>query len=460
MSLAANVCLLLSEWISFLLVAVPPRSRQTFVELLIGCLLNPEGWVTRAIGAIRREAHWTTYYKLIERANVSVTELSLRLLQLVLRVCPAELVTLILDDTLVPRCAKVGPGISIKHDHSHKANRPTFLNCQCWVTLALVVRVRLGSALTVPIRSWLVEESGQRGKLWVARQLMDSVRGHVKGVRLLIDAWFMRRTLILPLLEQQVRIIGQVRRDTALFLPPEPEPKRRGRKRKYGRRIDAVVLEALPVQAMELMLYGTVQRVRVRSVRAVARFLKGLPVRAVWCEMFLSDHTWSRPRLILATETNLSAQQVVEIYSERWGDRALVSQPEALVGSGQSVAAVEGCPGTVDADSFHGLRVDATARPAVVAVLSADGHRPLEKGCHDHRGPFRSMAAHAIYRTSRARRLRPEVRSIRDARPRPGSAFAVLSPSHPASASVGACLCPVGQPTPPGKSRPVGEACV
>jgi hypothetical protein len=211
-------------------------------------MLNPEGWVTRAIGAIRREAHWTTYYKLIERANVSVTELSLRLLQLVLRVCPAELVTLILDDTLVPRCVKFGPGISIKHDHSHKANRPTFLNSQCWVTLALVVRVRLGSALTVPIRSWLLEESGQRGKLWVARQLMDSIRGQVKGVRLLIDAWFMRSSLILPLLEQQVRIIGQVRRDTALFLPPEPEPKRRGRKRNYGRRIDPAVLEALPVQ--------------------------------------------------------------------------------------------------------------------------------------------------------------------------------------------------------------------
>jgi AraC-like DNA-binding protein len=78
MSLAAAVCVLLSEWISFLLVAVPPRSRRTFGELLIGCMLNPEGWVTRAIGAICREAHWTTYYKLIERAHVSVAELSVR----------------------------------------------------------------------------------------------------------------------------------------------------------------------------------------------------------------------------------------------------------------------------------------------------------------------------------------------------------------------------------------------
>jgi DDE superfamily endonuclease len=319
MPLAASVCALLSQWVSFLLVAVPPRSRRTFAELLIGSMLNPEGWVTRAIGAISREAHWTTYYKLIERAQVPVGDLSVRLLQLVQRVFPSELVNLIIDDTLVPRCAKTGAGISIKHDHSHKANRPTFLNSQCWVTLALVVRVRLGSALTVPLRSWLVEESGQRGKLWVARQLIDSIRAYVKDARLLIDAWFMRKTLILPLLEQRVRIIGQVRRDTALYFLPQPEPRRRGRKRKYGLRIDATVLDALPATVLELTLYGKVQPVRVRSAIALARFLKGLAVRVVWCEMRQSDNTWSRPRLLLATETELSAQQVVEIYAERWG---------------------------------------------------------------------------------------------------------------------------------------------
>jgi len=319
MSLTASVCLLLSEWISFLLVAVPPRSRRTFVELLIGCMLNPEGWVTRAIGAICREAHWTTYYKLIERAHVSVADLSIRLLQLVQSVFPTDVANLIIDDTLVPRTAKTGPGISVKHDHARKANRPTFINSQCWVTLALVVRVRLGSALTVPIRSWLVEESGQRGKLWVARQLIDSIRGHVKDARLLIDAWFMRKSLILPMLEQRVRIIGQVRRDTVLCLPPEPEPKRRGPKRKYGPRVNAAMRDILPAQEMELMLYGKVQRVRIRSVIAMARFLKGLPVRAVWCEMQQDDGTWSRPRLILATETDLTAQEVVEIYATRWG---------------------------------------------------------------------------------------------------------------------------------------------
>ncbi|MDO8788263.1 MAG: hypothetical protein Q7J42_09375 [Sulfuritalea sp.] len=68
-----------------------------------------------------------------------------------------------------------------------------------------------------------------------------------------------------------------------MFLPPKP--KRRGRKRKYGQRIDAALLDMLPMTEMELTLYSKSQRVRLRSVIAIARFLKELPVRAVWCEM-------------------------------------------------------------------------------------------------------------------------------------------------------------------------------
>ena len=49
MSLAASVCVLLSQWISFLLVAVPSRSRRALVELLIHC--------ERAFGVRVPESH-------------------------------------------------------------------------------------------------------------------------------------------------------------------------------------------------------------------------------------------------------------------------------------------------------------------------------------------------------------------------------------------------------------------
>jgi len=109
------------------------------------------------------------------------------------------------------------------------------------------------------------------------------------------------------------------------------------------------------------------------------------------------------------------------------GYRALVPQPEALVGCDQSVAAVEGSLGTVDADSLHGVCLDAIARLEAVGGLSADGDRALAQGRHDHGGTVWPADADSIYRTSRKKRLRPEVGEFRDAFPRPGSAFAVLS---------------------------------
>ena len=66
MSYAQTARLCLSSWITHLLTAVPMRSRATFVELLC----SPEGWVTRAICAITRRKHWTTYYKLLERGSL------------------------------------------------------------------------------------------------------------------------------------------------------------------------------------------------------------------------------------------------------------------------------------------------------------------------------------------------------------------------------------------------------
>lgn len=184
MNLLHAVRCALSEWLSFLLAAVPPRSHRTFCELLFGCLLSPQGWVTRAIGAITRGSHWTTYYKLIERAGISVSDLSERLLSLVLGVFPQRVATFVIDDTLVPRCSSQAPGVAVRHDHARKANRPPFLNGQCWVTLALVVRPtrRLGTQ-SVPLRSPLVDSISQPGKLLIALDLIESLRGQWQRAR-------------------------------------------------------------------------------------------------------------------------------------------------------------------------------------------------------------------------------------------------------------------------------------
>lgn len=128
----------------------------------------------------------------------------------------------------------------------------------------------------------------------------------------------MRRRLILPLLDRTIHVIGQVRRDTALFLPPPARHSGRGRPRKYGARLTQEQIAALPMTERELFLYGKMQRVRLRSARVGARFLKGLLVHAVWCEMQQKEGTWSAPRLLIATETYLNATTLVSLYAKRW----------------------------------------------------------------------------------------------------------------------------------------------
>jgi hypothetical protein len=310
----------LSLWISYLLSAVPKRSRATFVELLCACLVSPDGWVTRAISAICRRKHWTTYYKLIERGSVRIVPLARALFSLVLSLMAPDSIVLVIDDTLVPRSSLSAPGCGIRFDHAKKINRPDYLLCQNWVTLGLSCVSAEGRKWVLPILSRLVPTAGNRNKLTLALALIRALAPAAKlPVRVLFDSWFMRARLVLPLLRRGFQVIGQARCDTALFLPPTPHAGR-GRPRKYGDKLTAERINALPTITLTLNLYGKPQSVRLHSIVALARFLNGLPVCAVWCEFFDADNnSWSKPRLLLATESGLSAETVLRLYARRWG---------------------------------------------------------------------------------------------------------------------------------------------
>ena len=130
MSYAQMAGLCLSSWIARLLTAVPLRSRATFVELLCGGLISPEGWVTGAISAITRGRHWTTYCNLLERGSLRTLRIPQALFELVASVLPAAILILAIDDTLVPHQSENAPGSAMRHDHARKTIRPQFLQAQ------------------------------------------------------------------------------------------------------------------------------------------------------------------------------------------------------------------------------------------------------------------------------------------------------------------------------------------
>src|SRR3954464_7732421 len=87
--------------------------------------------------------------------------------------------------------------------------------------------------------------------------------------------------------------------------------------RKYGPRMTPERVEALPVHRSARILYGRFEVVRYRSCRVAARFLKGRGVRAVWVRLERPDRP-SEEHLLLCTDPDLPAPEVITSYAKRW----------------------------------------------------------------------------------------------------------------------------------------------
>ena len=137
----------------------------------------------------------------------------------------------------------------------------------------------------------------------------------------------MRRIFIESMLNRGFDVIGQVRIDTRLYdVPKTPSKKQRGRPRKYGEKYTPKRMAHLKRIEVTLSLYGKDQVVRYRSQRVKARFLDGRLVRAVWCEFKADDGDYKKASLLLSTDTNVTAEQVIESYARRWSIESMFNQ--------------------------------------------------------------------------------------------------------------------------------------
>src|SRR3954470_7875875 len=228
----------------------------------------------------------------------------------------------VIDDTLAPRCSAQAPGVALRFDHAAKTNRPAFLLCQCFVTLSAVVPCQDRS---VPLVTGLCRSSGTAGKLAIAKGLLRAVGALVPAARRLVHARLADPHCPAP------RPRGHRPGDTALFaLPPPRQPGRRGRPRLYGARLDADTVAALPASA--IAGYGG-RSARLRHAVCRPRFLKGVIVRVVWCEL-VKGSGWTKVRLLLSTDPTLSAPAIVEAYSRRWSIEPLFRDLKMVDGLG------------------------------------------------------------------------------------------------------------------------------
>ncbi len=316
-------------WITFLSKTLPPRSVGTFIELLVGSMLTSTGFVTDAYLMLDMSRHWTSYYKWLQEGRWSWLSIARQFTRLVMQVVKEDVIYLAIDDTLTLRASKKAPASRTHHQHGNKPNLSAYVQGQCWVSLAWVVKFKGKRHVALPLLTRLIPSVSNTGKLVAANTLIRSIYQLFEGktVSVLVDSWYMRRVFIESMLQRQFNVIGQVRIDTRLYdVPVKKRKKQRGRPRKYGDKYTLKRIAHLKRTMVTLPLYGKEQIVRYRSKLVKARFLNGLLVRVVWCE-FKSDHgQWKRASLLLSTDTMLSPEQVIESYGKRWAIESMFNQ--------------------------------------------------------------------------------------------------------------------------------------
>lgn len=316
-------------WITFLTKALPPRSVGTFIELLIGAMLTSTGFVTDAYLMLDMSRHWSSYYKWLEKGRWSWLALARQFTRLVLQVVKEDVIHLAIDDTLTLRASKKAPASRIHHQHGNKPNLSQYVQGQCWVSLAWVVRCTDKRHVALPLLTRLIPSVSNTGKLIAANTLIRAVCRLFEGktVRVLVDSWYMRRIFIVSMRQRQFHVIGQVRVDTRLYdVPKERQKRQRGRPRKYGEKYTAKRIAHLKRTEVTLPLYGKDQTVRYRSKLVKARFLDGMLVRVVWCEFKTDKGEYKKAGLLLSTDTTLTAEEVIESYGKRWSIESMFNQ--------------------------------------------------------------------------------------------------------------------------------------
>jgi hypothetical protein len=312
--------------ITFLVGALPIRSVPTFIELLFGAMLSQAGFVARAWMAVSMHRHWTSYYKWLQKGKWSWVALGLQMARLLRSFFPSKCNLIVIDDTIILRASKKAPDSKIHHQHGNKPNRPRYVRGQCWVSLAQVVEKGLTKA-AIPLLSRMMRADGNTSKLDAAKVLIRAIAPVFADQKtcLLLDSWYMRGCLIAYAAKHNIRVIGQVRKDTALYDVPIPTGKR-GRPRKYGDKYTPERVVQLPEKRARMFLYGKKQWLFYKSVVAKARFLNGTKVRAVWTCFENEDRSRMKPRLILSTDLSLTPQQIIATFSRRWAIETMFAQ--------------------------------------------------------------------------------------------------------------------------------------
>jgi DDE superfamily endonuclease len=248
---------------------------------------------------------------------------------------PGERVLVAIDDTPTKRYGPQVEGAGIHHNPTPGPADQQFLYGHLWVTLAWVVRHPRWGTIGLPLRALLYVRQKQiafvqrwygvrfQTKLEMAAHLVewfaDWLRLLGKTVWVVADGAYAKRPFLKRAMAAGAVIVSRLRKDAALWTLPEPErrrpgqPKKRGRKPKYGKQAISLAKRAAHRQGWQtgdFVLYGKKVNKTYKTFLATYKSVAGV-IRVV---LVREDEGWVA---FFCTNPEATVEQILEAVADR-----------------------------------------------------------------------------------------------------------------------------------------------
>src|SRR5438477_3254628 len=246
---------------------------------------------------------------------------------------PGDRLVFGLDDTPTKRYGPLVEGAGIHHNPTPGPADQKFLYGHIWVTVAWIVRHPRSGAIGLPLRAllyvrqkqiaWLTTLYGVtfQTKLQMAAELVewlaDWLRFLGKSLWVVSDGAYAKRPFLRRALAAGVVVVSRLRKDAALRSVPQPprpgQPKRRGRKPKYGKQAISLAKRAAHRHGWQtdvFVLYGK------EATKTYKTFLATYPPAGGLIRVVLvrEEDGW---KAFLCTAPEARVAQILEAVADR-----------------------------------------------------------------------------------------------------------------------------------------------